>query len=229
MIFKSFCIIIVLFLNIKTTSFANNKVKYVEDIQADIMKILHNSQDDNRTKQLIIDKYAKYIDFEWNAKNALGRYFLDLTDEEKNNYICEYACFISYSWLPKLDFQKVKGVKINILNNTIPLNNKFNDENVVIKITLPDGLIYTVNLRIREMLDNSFKILNIDVEGVDLAMMYRYQFESLINSNGNSAKFLLNHLIATNNKNITKGEFNFKLPPEYKCPTQKLIDLRHTK
>ena len=165
------------------------------------------NQTDAQLRQIVVNEYQKEIDFEWNARMALGRSWKDLTNEDQQKYLFEYKRFLCFSWLPKLNYNRKNGVKVEIKDNALSIPNTM-DHNITINITAPDSKIYEVILRVREYADGSFKILNVIAEGVDLALSYRVQFESFIESKG-SALSLIEDL---KNKNlILEKKVDFKV------------------
>ena len=155
-------------------------------------------------RQILIDKYMPYIDFEWNAKMALGIPYKSLTKEKQKEYIEQYTLFLAYNWLPKLNFDRKLGIKIDVLDDGLKVGK--NDENVHIVVELPDSSKYDIYARIRYE-NNSCKVLNLVAEGIDLALSYRAQFESYIEEHGNEANSIIEYLKQQNEINKERADF----------------------
>ena len=175
----------------------------------DVLTTLEKQTDMKQKRQAVVDKYYRLIDFEWNARMALGRPYKDLNDVDKKEYLKEYTKFVAYSWLPKLNYDRSLNLKFNVKKNSEKLGKQ--DERVCIEITAPDSAKYEVYVRIRYFPDTkTCKILDVDVEGVDLALSYRAQFESYIEANGGRATSILSFLKEKNKE--YKKNVDFKLP-----------------
>jgi phospholipid transport system substrate-binding protein len=160
-------------------------------------------------RQIAVDHYMKYIDFEWNSRMAIGKAWKNLSPDEQKEYIKEYTLFLAYTWLPKLNYNTNDGVRIKVKPDVIPINKK--DDNVVVHIITPDSKVYEVFIRVREYEENMFKITNVTVEGIDLAMSYRVQFEQYIEQNGGSSQKLLQYIKDKNEENKKNVDFTVNL------------------
>lgn len=164
--------------------------KFVEDDRYTVLQ----------KKQMLIDVFTVYFLFDWNAKMALGRPFQSLTDAEKKTYITEYSKYFSYTWFPELFYDKRNGIKINIRPTSEVINEK--DSIVNVDVISPDGKKYELALRVRknDKKDMPCNILNLTLEGIDLAMSYRSQFASYIEANNNRANSIIGYLKEKNDK-----------------------------
>lgn len=151
-------------------------------------------------KQMLINLGTEYFLFDWNAKMALGRPFQSLTEAEKKTYINEYSKYFSYTWFPELFYDKRSGVKVNVRPVCRTINDT--DSIVDVDIVLPDGKKYELALRVRknDKTDMPCHILNITLEGVDVAMSYRSQFASYIEANNNQTNSIIKYLEEKNDK-----------------------------
>ena len=190
---------------------ASEHTDCVERVLNDVLITLEKQTDMKQKRQAVVDKYYRLIDFEWNAKMALGRPYKDFNDKEKETYLEEYTKFVAYSWLPKLNYDRSFNLKFNVRKNSEKLGKQ--DEKVCIEIISPDSTKYEVYVRIRYFADTkTCKILDVDIEGVDLALSYRSQFESYIEANDGKATSILSFLKEKNKE--YKKNVDFKLPIE---------------
>ena len=168
-----------------------------------LLKSKNNTQ--REKKQLIIKRYIENIDFNWNAKMALGRLFLQLSPDEQKKYINEYKKFMIYTWLPKLSPDEIDDVNMRILEKSEKI--KETEEYVKLVIELKkDKTIYEAVLRTR-IKNGKFQILNICVEGIDLAVSYRADFLSYIEQNNNNPKSIIKYLEEQNKKIKKSADF----------------------
>ncbi len=188
---------------------ASEHINFVEKVLNDVLNTLEKETEMPKKRQAVVNKYFYLIDFEWNAKMALGRPFKDLADAEKTEYINEYTKFVAYSWLPKMNYDRSLNLKFFVRKDSEKMGKQ--DEKVCVEITAPDSAKYEVYLRIRCLEEEKrCKILNVDVEGVDLALSYRAQFESYIEEHGGRGNSIIAFLKSKNQE--YKKSVDFKLP-----------------
>lgn len=184
-------------------------VEYARTMQEKIMGTLESHmRKPAEVRQIVVDEYIPHIDFEWSARMAIGRYWKEMDETSQQLYIMEYSKRLCYDWLPKLNYNRRNGVKVEILDDVIPINDR--DVTVQIKITLPDSKIYNVLLRVRHLGENKFKVLDVSAEGVSLTLSYRAQFQSIIESKGGVKEFL-SYLIEKNKESEKTVDFKVRL------------------
>ena len=156
----------------------------------------------NKKRQMIIDRYLPIINFEFNAKMAMGLPYKALSPQDQKEYVNEYTKLLAYTWLPKLNYDRKNGIVITVMDKTQPVNDK--DEIVKVKMQTPDGKSYDIDLRVRDLSNTDRKIkcqiLNIVVEGVDLAATYRAQFSDQIEKNNGDGRVITKFLKEQNAK-----------------------------
>ena len=138
---------------------------------------------------------------------ALGRLFLQLPQNEQKKYLIEYKKFITYTWLSKLGQNILDGVNMKIKEKSSKINE--NEEYVTLLIKLDNSEIYEAVLRTK-LSNGVFKILNINIEGIDLAAAYRADFLSYIEQHDGNPKNIIKYL-EDQNKRIKKTS-NFEIP-----------------
>lgn len=156
--------------------------------------------------QILVDRYIPYINFDWNAKMAIGRPYQQMSKQEQKEYVEEYTKYIAYIWLPKLNYDRRLGIKIAVLEKSQKINDT--DENVTIQLEALDGVKYDLILRTRINKDTKqFQILNINMEGVDLASIYRTQFNTIMEKNKGNPRSVLLYLKEQNANYKKKADF----------------------
>lgn len=181
---KILCLMIVFLSIFNQNSKAIEKTdgqKYVEKIASGIFDIISNKKLTlEQQKKLLLDKFIDEIDFNWNARAAVGRVFNEMTDVQKKDFVSAYKDFLIKVWMPKFKGYSNETYKVG---QEIEVQALKTDSNVPIVITLNDGKTITIELRIRKS-QNYYKILNITAEGVDMARTYNSQFSEYIDKHG---------------------------------------------
>ena len=143
-------------------------------------------------KQSIVDVAFPYFDLEWTAKMSIGINYKKMTEAEQQQYLKEFAKFFSYIWLPYLYIDNTLGARMVVNDKATKINN---DEHVDVVIYSPDGKTFNLKLRIRNKPEwEHCKILDVIVDGVDLAMSYRAQFDAYIEKNNGKSSSVIDYL-----------------------------------
>ena len=187
----------VLSINVALSENNNDKemVKFIESKFNGYQKQIEGKAFDRNTKeQLLLDNYYGAFDFEWMAKMSIGLPYKSLSQQQQKEYIREFSKLFCYSWLPKFDYDKSSGISVKIL----PQVKKINDKDSIVKIDLkaPDGKRYELEIRVRDTgnAKEKYKILNLIIDGIDVAVSYRAQFNSYIEEHMNNAESILVYL-----------------------------------
>lgn len=208
-----FCYIFALFFFFSgfKLSFAtpSEHVVIARNILNEVMLLLKsNDKSDRQKKQTIADRYMKNINFEWSAKMALGRSYLQLSPKDQSKYLEEYRKYVMYTWLQKLNYNPKSGLKINVLDKSSKINDT--DENIILLVAFKDGAKYNISLRTRMTNNNLFQILNLSFESVDIALTYRSQFLEYMEQHKNDPKSVIGYLKKQNREK--EKTVNFRLP-----------------
>ena len=195
------------FIAIASYADVSEHVKQAREFLNSTLKILETGNKTNQEKrQIIVNRYMPNINFAWNAKSALGRPYLQLSKEQQKEYIDEYTKFLVYTWLPKLNYDTKSGIKMSISDKSTRLTET--DETITLIILMQDGTKYEAFLRTRiDKQTNKFQILNIFVEGIDLAASYRAQFTSYIEQNKNDPSSIIKYLKQQNQEKQKIADF----------------------
>ena len=186
---------------------ASKHVEMSKKILNDTLKILENNANtEQKKRQIIVNKYIENVNFEWNARAALGRPFLQLSQQEQREYVKEYTKFLIYSWLPKMSYDKKSGIVFSVADKSEKINDT--DANIYLLITTKDGNRYEVVLRTRITKEDKFEILNLYFEGIDLASSYRAQFTGHMEQNRNDPRSVIQYLKEQNKEKKKMIDFN---------------------
>lgn len=172
-----------IFLLSVTSTFASvkhKKVIFVENSLSKGLELAKGVLNKKNTKQDLIVFGKSIFDLEWNAKMALGRPYKEMSSPQQSEYLKLYEDLIISKWFPYL-------YNVEKLDSYIVIENVSNitatDDNVKVSFRYKDeGKISSaiVEFRIREYENGELKILNIVAEGIDLALSYRTDFESIL-------------------------------------------------
>lgn len=202
----------VLSINVALSENNNDKemVRFVESKFYGYQKQIEGKNFDKKTKeQLLLDNYYNIFDFEWMAKMSIGLPYKSLSQQQQKEYVIEFSKLFCYSWLPSFDYDKSSGISVNIL----PQVQKINDKDAIVKIELkaPDGKRYELEIRVRDTGDprGKYKILNLIIDGIDVAVSYRAQFNSYIEEHMNNADSILVYLKKKNADFSTRSKVVF--------------------
>ena len=196
------CILILLSFFIgRNNVFANETTSNIDCIKNMVNKIMKNNPDIKnmnslKQKQFAVDSYFPYFDLEWTAKMSIGVNYKNLDKNNQDRYLKEFSKFFSYIWLPYLYIDNTTGARLVVKDKTTKINN---DEYIDIVIYAPDGKTFSLKLRVRNKPEwKHCKILNIVVDGVDLAMSYRAQFDAYIEQHNGKSDSIIDYLTEKN-------------------------------
>ena len=138
------------------------------------------------------------FDMPWIAQFVLGRNWRNASQSEREEYSTLFKAILEHSY--SRQFTDYSGQKILILghklgnrNYMFVLSRIFDPERSNIDIDVNWRLVAT---------DNSFKIVDIVIEGVSMAVTQRNEYASVLQRNGNSIPALINAM----RKSLTKLE-----------------------
>ncbi len=163
-----------------------NEVAFVRDFFNQIVSVAKNNKLNKVQKEArCIEITESILDFDWNAKMALGVSFRKFNENEQKEYLQAYKNLLISKWLPKIynidNLVEIqlddRAVKISDSDHLVKMKLFYREESTK-KIKSLDA-----DIRLRNFQDTK-KILNIIVENVDLALSYRSDFSSIIEKKG---------------------------------------------
>lgn len=118
------------------------------------------------------------------ARFTLGRYWRRATKEQKEEYVSLFEDFVVKAYAAR--FSDYSGEKFNVGGIR---DVKGGDALVASEIVLNDGRKIPVHWRVRS--NGGYKIVDVLVEGVSMAITQRDEFSAIINQNGGKIDGLL--------------------------------------
>jgi phospholipid transport system substrate-binding protein len=163
---------------------SNDKVLYIRNLTERILGIVDDKKLKKDSKdKIIVEVVSKEFDFEWNARMAIGLNWKKLNEKEQTRYLDLYSDIIKSKWIPKL---YGKNSNVSVRDKGIKVSDT--DDWVILEIIDENNKDIRVDIRVRNT-KGPLKIINFVSEGVDLAMSYRTQFNSLVEKSGVDALF----------------------------------------
>ena len=142
-------------------------------------------EDRQQYEQKIKDIFEPMIDFKRVAASVMGKkYYIASTPEQRNEFVEIFKDSLLDTYaetLAQWENQKIVTVfpkKIVVLNNL---------KNIEVQQVLNTGSTkYPISYKLRKNKNNSWSIVNIIVNGVNLGLTFRNQFQALANKNSNN-------------------------------------------
>ena len=120
---------------------------------------------------------------------VLGRYWRTATPEEQAEYLRLFEDLIVFTYVDR--FSRYSGERLQTTRTTTEPES--GDVIVFSEISRPAGPPIAVGWRVRQQGD-SFKIVDVYVEGVSMGQTQRSEFSSVIRNNGGSVAALLDEM-----------------------------------
>ena len=176
--------LVLVMLGFQGTAFAyansvEGATQFVNEVSGKVMGIAASGKDDKEKESILNNIFFETLDADWIGKFALGKYWTELNDEQKINYLRSYRNYLSASYVPL--FKKYNGQKIlikeikNLGNDTFVAVTEINQAASAASVKVEYRLKYT---------NNSFKVRDIIAEGVSLLNTQRSDFSSIVNNGG---------------------------------------------
>ncbi len=129
-----------------------------------------------------------HFDVKTMARFSLGRYWKTATDAQKTEYIALFENMIVHIYAGRFEsYQgqvlqvgtaRVDGARDFIVNSSMPNNNS----------------VVNIDWRVRYQADGTYRVVDVIVAGVSMALTQRSDFASVIQRGGGKVDALLNHL-----------------------------------
>ena len=130
------------------------------------------------------------------ARYALGRYWRVATKTQRDDYVVLFEKFIVQSYLPR--FKDLSGHTFEVKRSQV-INAR--DQLVLSEIKTKQGKPpIRVNWRVR-LRDNTYRVIDVMVEGVSMSVTQRDEFAAVIRRNGGKIEGLLASLRRKSDQN----------------------------
>ena len=181
----------------------DNASKFVESLGNDAVAILSNKKFSKEVKRKKIEQvFRDNVDIEWIGRFVLGRFWRQVTDDQKRRYFEEYEKFL-------VEHYATRFADYSSGSFTITGARDDGDNEYVISMQIKSGeagsgpilVDYRVRAKDREG-KSGFVVFDIIVEGVSMITTQRSEFNSVLSSKG--MDYLIAQLANKSNIDINK-------------------------
>lgn len=152
---------------------------FVENIGNSIIKIASDSKmSESQKKQKIISEVDSVVDATWISKFVLGKYYRDLSDQQKNKFSELYRQFMINTYGPK--FKNYNGKKFEVTK--VEKQAIFYTAHTQFFPKDSSNQIF-IDFRVKEQNGKLF-VIDFIAEGISLLESQRSEFNSAINQSG---------------------------------------------
>jgi phospholipid transport system substrate-binding protein len=131
---------------------------------------------DNDKSTKLSNIFIKVVDVKWIGKFSMGRYYKELTPDQKNQYDLAFSKFLINSYVPS--FKKYTSETVKVVSVTNQSGNEYLVQTEIIRHSKES---LKVNYMIRDN-GNNLMIFDVIAEGISLINTKRAEFESVISS-----------------------------------------------
>lgn len=158
----------------------DNASKYIESLGNSAIATLTDKKLDKETKNQKIEQlFRENVDVAWIGKFVLGRFWRQVTDDQKTRYLKEYETFLVHNYATR--FTDYTGGSFKITEARDDGNNEF-VISMQIKSEIAGEAPILVDYRVRSDKNHKdkFVIFDIIVEGVSMITTQRDEFTSIL-------------------------------------------------
>ncbi len=158
--------------------------KYVETLGNNAIETLSNKKLDKTTKSKKIEQlFRENVDIAWIGKFVIGRFWRQITDDQKKNYLKEYETFLVRHYATR--FTDYTSGSFTVTGAREDGDDEFTI-NMQIKSGEAGGDPILVDYRVRADANHKgdFVVFDIIVEGVSMITTQRSEFGSVITNKG---------------------------------------------
>ena len=195
---KYFVLIILFISNIQILSEIVSAHEYAERTHSNIIEIIKTRNQlfldnpDLFTKE-ISDAFGSIVDFKRISRNVMGKYAKDATPKQLEDFSKVFKSSLLDTYASTL--VEFKDEKINVLPPTGPTNLK-TKARVNIEIVTSTS-IYPGRYSMYLDKDNDWKIINIEINGMNLGKIFRNQFYSLMEKNKEDINLVIENWVTS--------------------------------
>ena len=197
---KNYLFVFLLILTSLPIKSEQNPFLFIDNNAQDMVKVLTNESslfDTNRElyEQKIKDIFEPMIDFRRVAASVMGKkYYLMASQEQRNEFILIFKDSLLETYAETLAQWGESTISTDFPKDDF-LSKKFEnyEKNIEVKQTLDTGSSkYPISYKLRKS-ENDWKIVNIIINGVNLGLTFRNQFQALaVSQNENIEATLIN-------------------------------------
>ena len=150
------------------------------------------SRDPGRLYAMVNDVVLPHFDFNRIARRVLGKYWRRASDDQKRRFISEFQTLLVKTYAVAVASYEYEGIAYRS-----PRSRSETEISVPTEITGNGGPGIPITYELH-LVDGSWKVYDIVVDGVSLSLTYRSDFRSLVRQQGIDA--LIERLVAHNHE-----------------------------
>ena len=155
---------------------------FVHDTSQKVISLLQTATSDQQKSDGLTKIFVDTMDIDWMGKFVIGKYWKELSDEDKNAYLEVYRRYLISSYVPL--FKKYHNQSLNIKGVKAMDNDQYT---VTTEIKGEQQKApYSVEYRIK-FSTTTFKVRDVIAEGVSLLTTQRSDFGSILTNGGISS------------------------------------------
>ncbi|MBP5343654.1 MAG: ABC transporter substrate-binding protein [Alphaproteobacteria bacterium] len=184
---KLTALICAMMLSVSVMAAQNPAISFVDDLADDIISnVLTAEVTPEQKLETFRAAFTKAVDLKSVGQFVLGVYWRKANDADKQEFLDAFTEFTTKTWADRFDMYHGQDILFTGVRNA-ERNQYYVDSQIQDKE--PVEVIW----RLRQKGD-SYKIIDIIVEGVSMAMSYRNEYSAVLQQNGGNVKALAEEL-----------------------------------
>jgi len=168
---------------------ANSSVAFVNHLTDDIITNVLQSNDTQEQKfTRFKTAFEKALDMKSIGQFVLGVYWRKASAEERQAFLDAFIDFTTKTWADRFDLYTGQKIVFSGTRNAEGKNQLYVDS------TIENNPPVQVIWRLKQTKSGDFKIIDIIVEGVSMAMSYRNEYSAFLQKNGGKLPVLTKEL-----------------------------------
>ncbi|MGE4535092.1 phospholipid transport system substrate-binding protein [Halomonas shengliensis] len=140
----------------------------------------HFAQNMDELEALVDDSLEQIADFRYIGASVMGRYFANATPQQRSRFVETFRQTLIDTYakgLVTFDYRELR-----VLENQ--QSRRYEDQaSVDMEVVAEDGSVYPVSYTLR-LSDGQWKVVNVIVNGINLGLTFRNQFDQAMRDNG---------------------------------------------
>ena len=184
---KLYAILCAVMMSVSAMAAGNPAIDFVDNVADDIItNVLTSDATSEQKLARFREAFTKAVDLKSVGQFVLGVYWRKASDEDKQEFLDAFTDFTTKAWADRFNMYSGQSILFsgvrNAERNQFYVDSKIEDKEPV-----------EVVWRLRQKGD-SYKIIDIIVEGVSMAMSYRNEYSAVLQQNGGNVKALAQEL-----------------------------------
>ncbi len=177
---KKLLVIIALLALLPFSALAATPKEYAESIAANVIDIIESGKSESTVEQELVQLFKKNVDSDWMAGFTMGKYYRQLSPEQKKKYNELYRDYVIYSYIPK--FRLYTSERMNVIQAIQDDKDFYTVKTSLNTKKSSTGKVF-VDYKLKKS-GSSFKIIDVVGEGVSLINTQRSDFSTPLSEGG---------------------------------------------